>query len=120
MKTKYQIFEYSITSGSAADVTIDENIDRKYKKVTDIFMQTNSVIGSNLNLEVADPIRINDQEVYPRYFDTFMLYPIVQNSQFTKLAEPIVISNSKIEGRLKTVASVGTSCTLRIILKLEE
>lgn len=120
MKTKYQVIQKSIASGSPADVTLDENIDKKYKRVTDVFAYTSGTIANNLNLEVAQPIMINDEEVYPAHFDTFMLYPVVQNNQFTKLREPIEINNSKIEGRLRTTASVVSDCILNIVLKLEE
>lgn len=120
MKTKYEVFQFFLAAGAIADVVIDRNIDKRYKKVTDIFMMTSPVIADNTNLNFAKDLRIDDEIVFPQDFDSFMLYPIMQNKEFTKLREPIEIHNSKIEGNLKSVANIAANCYLKIILKVEE
>lgn len=119
-KTKYQIYKFFIANGSTPDVTIDENIDTRYKRVTGVFMYTDTELANNLNLEFENDLRISDQIVYPTNFDSFMLYPIMQNNEFTTLKPAIPVANSKIEGRVKSSTAVGADTYLTILLRVEE
>lgn len=120
VKTKYQSFKFLLTAGSPANVEIDKLIDPRYKRITDIFMYTDEDITANVNLTFDKDLRISDEEVYPVDFDTFMLYPIMQNQEFTKLREPIALKNSKVEGHVITTDNIASTCYLRLILKMEE
>ncbi|MDR2011409.1 MAG: hypothetical protein LBQ22_13095 [Bacteroidales bacterium] len=117
-KTKYEVYQFQVT-GATTNIEIDRNIDKRYTKVTDIFIYTSSVVENNKNLEFSKDLRIDDKIVYPQNFDSFMLYPMMQNQEFTKLREPISINSSKIEGELKLGEKVDKDCSLKIVLKLE-
>lgn len=119
-KTKYQIYKFFIANGSTPDVTIDENIDTRYKRVTGVFMYTDEAIANNLNLEFENDLRISDQIVYPTNFDSFVLFPVLQNQEFTTLKPAIPVANSKIEGRVKSSTAVGADTYLTILLRVEE
>ena len=119
-KTKYQIYKFFIANGSTPDVTIDENIDTRYKRVTGVFMYTDEAIANNLNLEFENDLRISDQIVYPANFDSFLLYPVLQNQEFTTLKPAIPVANSKIEGRVKSFTAVGADTYFTILLRVEE
>lgn len=119
-KTKYQIYKFFIPNGSTPDITIDENIDTRYKRVTGVEMYTDTDIANNLNLEFENDLRISGEIVYPTYFDSFWLFPILQNSEHTTLKPAIPVANSKIEGRVKGSAAVGADTYFTILLRVEE
>ena len=83
------------------EFSIDENIDKRYRKCVGIFIKTNADFTTNVNGEVSQPILIDDKEIFPVGFDTGMAFPMAQNREFTKFKTPIELNNSKVEGRIK-------------------
>ena len=146
MKTKYQTIEKRLSYNDVKqlnhgsdcygaikqfDINIDDNTDRRFNRCADIFMYTSADWSDNLNGEVVQPLLIDHDEVFPIGFDTFLCFPMVQNQQFTHLAEPVSVDKSKIEGRVRFTLEVPTEqwvenngattpfFTLKITLKLE-
>lgn len=83
------------------ELSLDENIDKRYNQCVGISVKTTGDFTTNVNGEVTQPILIDDVEVYPTGFDTIMLFPMEQNREFTHLKYPIPLNNSKCEGRVK-------------------
>lgn len=117
---KFQIFEYKLTGGEKADITVDRTLDRGFTKLVGMYAYTDTNHENNVNLVVKSPLQVDDREVLPRNFDTHFLFPMLQNQEFTKFDEPIDVDNSKIEARLETIDDVSETCFLKIIFELEE
>ena len=123
MKTKYQTIEKRLSYNDVKqlnhgndcfgatrqfDITIDDNTDRRFNLCSDIFMYTSADWSENRNGEVVQPILLDHDEVFPMGFDTFLCFPMLQNQEFTHLAEPARIDKSKIEGRIRFTLEVPT------------
>ncbi|MDD3686729.1 MAG: hypothetical protein PHE56_08175 [Bacteroidales bacterium] len=119
MKTKYHIFLFPCTEGDPISITVDKQIDKRFKKVVGVQMYTSTVLANNINLNFEKDFKIDSEEVYPENFDSAMLFPVKQNEEFTKLSEPIELNNYKLEGKFSSIDVAPANCVFKIMLKLE-
>ncbi len=135
MKTKFQSIIKKVsqaelarlrTNNSATSVVyemnLDENIDKRYNKLTDIFIYTSANWSNNQNGEVVQPLMVDANEIFPVGFDTFLAFPMKQNTEFTQFEEAVPVHNSKLEGRIKFELPYTETANYKlvVVLKLEK
>ena len=111
---RFQIIKTLINSTS--EITISAETDKSYSKVTKISMYSNPIETSNVNLEMTQPLFINNKQVFPNEFDTALLFPKKNNDEFREIEAET--NGSLLEVRV-TDANYTSNYYLTIILELE-
>lgn len=103
------------SASRGSNVVISAETDRKYQRVTGIWMFTNPLYSSNANLSFITPLKINNTELFPVDFDSALLFPVIHNDHFSQIDEEA--GGSKLEVTLNDADNEDYYFT--IVLRLE-
>ncbi len=119
MARKFQIITTTVSEAGQI-VPIEADIDKNAKLVERISIFTDPDFYNNQNLEVFEPLTIDDKEVYPRKFKTPLLHPSFQDNYYSKVGMAIE-GKSKLRVSLKDLSEeVSEPYTVEILLVLSD
>jgi len=116
MKKRFQVIKQYIAVKDT-EYTISVETDKNYNRVAGIFMYSDPIYGNNVNVSFTSPLKIDNNEVFPKDFDSALLFPIEDNKVFTKISEKA--DGSKIEVIVKDSNSSFSAHYITIVLLLE-
>jgi hypothetical protein len=100
------------------EVVIDFDTPREWDQVVEVIIYGDTSYTSNRNLQFTQPFKINNTEFYPVDFDTYLLFPRMENQRYRLVNEEA--KGSKVEGKLVDPSETGFAAyELTIILVLE-
>ncbi|MCB0805385.1 MAG: hypothetical protein KDC05_06265 [Bacteroidales bacterium] len=119
IKYKRQVLQVSMSEENIANAyVLDAEILSYSKRVTHITMYTKDARNiSYKNCQLYEPLKINDNVIYPTGFDAYLLYPIPGSDCEIHQEVNIPLENgARIKGRF---TNPNSAQSLIIVLQLE-